>query len=349
MLSKKTFFVGLLLFVILASGVVYVSLGEGVKMRVDDDKTTFYTKNVNNRWVVSGREYNKLYSGSSLSYRDKSTVGVYTLFDEALEESTITRVTGFQNGAVIKDTYTFDGTLVDVELFPVEHKVEVFNGSGLIYQYEVRDLVYDGITIKNPESPLIFGRNMKVEWSDGAYWSTVYNSGIVKVRYRVDSDYEVYHLRLFDPPPIIGENVSVVVNNASGNSTHLNYNVTWSDINWSAIVNISGNYSWNHTWYDLNLSNASDWTFNITANGTNDINVSLHYNVSNNFFNWTCNNTVINTSPQFILNLSAGNSSLINCTLDLLNVSQTYVDWVLTENNASWNEINSYNFSVVTT
>ena len=74
--------IGVLLLVLLASGVVYVSMGDQVKIRVDDDKTTFYLKNINEdgdyygNWLVAGREYVKLYDGSKLIYRDAKNINI---------------------------------------------------------------------------------------------------------------------------------------------------------------------------------------------------------------------------------------------------------------------------------
>lgn len=197
--TKTEITIGFLLLTLLSTGVVYVALQDSdVKIRIDDDKSTFYVLE-ESRWRVSGREYNKLYSGTRLSYRDLSTIVIETIYNNQTKQTTIKRTTGFQNGAVIIDTYSFDGNINDVELFPVSHFVEIINGSGLIYQYEVRDLVYDGLTIKNPSSPLSFGRKMKIEWDKKAYWSTVYKSGILKVRYRIYNPYESFYVRLFDP------------------------------------------------------------------------------------------------------------------------------------------------------
>ncbi len=202
MATKTKWMIGIILVTLLASGIVYLQFSDFLKIRIDEDKSTFYAKNDNGRWVVAGRELNSLWDGTSKMNRDLSNT--YVLHDINLVDntSTITRHTTYQRGPVIKDTYFFDGKITDKELFPVKHTVEVFNASGFIYQYEVRDLVYDGLTIKDVSSPQSFGLNMKVEWQDGSYWNTLYKSGILKVRYRPQTDYEIYNVRLFDPPTI---------------------------------------------------------------------------------------------------------------------------------------------------
>ena len=55
--------IGILLLVVLVSSVAYVTF-DNAKIRVDNDKSTFYVLNENSRWIVAGREYNKLYDGT---------------------------------------------------------------------------------------------------------------------------------------------------------------------------------------------------------------------------------------------------------------------------------------------
>ena len=51
------FWIGFVLLSLLTSGIVYIQLQDDVKIRVDDDKTTFYVKNENNRWTVLDRDW----------------------------------------------------------------------------------------------------------------------------------------------------------------------------------------------------------------------------------------------------------------------------------------------------
>ncbi len=197
MAISQRFWVGFILFTLLSSGVVYLQFQEDVRIRVDDDKTTFYTKNDNSRWVVSGREYNGLFDGTSKMNRRSSEIVVnYSLGDLII----ITRDTPYIRGPLIRDTYTFDGSISDVELFPISHQVEIFNASGFFYRYEVRDLVYEGITESLDITEMSFERQMKVKWQDNFRWARVFKSGILKVQYDIPSDYEIYNVKLFDPP-----------------------------------------------------------------------------------------------------------------------------------------------------
>lgn len=202
--------IGFLLITILASGAIYIAFdGEGVKMRIDDDKSTFYVLD-DSRWKKAGIEYNSMWLGSKKLYRDKKSIEILTHFDKDNNITKIQRYVSYkttkEKKPVVVDTYIFDGNIEDVELFPISHTVQIINGSDFIYQYEVRELKYDGQTIKNVKSPQKFGLNMKVEWDEEkSYWNTLYKSGILKVRYRPETDDELYSVRLFDPPTTISD------------------------------------------------------------------------------------------------------------------------------------------------
>ena len=196
---------GALVIIVLATA-IYVSV-EGVRIRVDQDASTIYV--YENRWLIGGVEYNKLFSGTKLVYRNllKSNWNAY--FDEEQNTTTIIRETVYRHPNVprIVDTYFIDGKLTAKEKFPVSHSVEIWGGKGLIYQYEVRRLTCNRETEKGVTSPQSFGKNMKVEWSDGYYYSKVYryankNECKLLVKYRITEDYVRLEQRLFDPPTL---------------------------------------------------------------------------------------------------------------------------------------------------
>jgi len=196
---------GVLVFLASASAVYIVFEDAGVKMRIDNDVSKFYVQD--GRWLISGEERNKLYSGSKLVYKDARNVERNEVYDGL--KGTITRRTPYKNGAMILDTYEFDGALEAVEDFPVAHTIEIFDAKGLIYMYEVKRLVYTGASVWDVTSPQSFGRNMKVEFDDGYYYSSIYkyknkDEGRLWVKYRITEDYVKLDMRLFDP--IISEN-----------------------------------------------------------------------------------------------------------------------------------------------
>ena len=55
-LNKIVF--GLLALLVTGTAFYVIFADAGLKIRMDDDRTTFYTLNENSRWEVSGREYN---------------------------------------------------------------------------------------------------------------------------------------------------------------------------------------------------------------------------------------------------------------------------------------------------
>lgn len=200
-MNKKVISVGVLIITLLLSGIVYVSLPQQVRMRVDADKSTFYVFNENSRWEVSGREYNKLFDGTRLLYRKSGEITVETHI--APNSVKIERFTPFIRGPVIKDTYYFEGNTTDKERFPIYHTVEIFNGTGYFYRYIVDDLSDTGSKRKlDGETEFSFGKNMKVEIEPNYRWAWIgwpYGSDSLSAQYDIKSDYEIFNVRLFDP------------------------------------------------------------------------------------------------------------------------------------------------------
>jgi hypothetical protein len=186
---------GALLIIILTS-IIYVSYDNKVKFRIDEDKTTLYVKE-NSRWVVAGREYNKLFDGTSRMNRDKGSISVTSWYRDGYFY--VQRSTKYIRGPQVVDTYMYDPNTTSVEKFPLEHRVDVFDGEGYIYQYEVRDLVYNGPTYATEDHYFAFGRGVKIEILSDAYWTKVYTSGILKSRFRLQDNHETFYVRLFDP------------------------------------------------------------------------------------------------------------------------------------------------------
>ena len=185
---------------LIVSGIFYIEFLDQARIRVDNDKTTFYVKNENNVWIVAGREYGSLFDGNTKLRRSLKDVSVYS--DVTNDIITITRTTKYIRGPIIVDTYTFDSTKEDIEFFPISHLVEVFGGEGLSYKYEVRQLTYDGETFKIPpaQTSQEFGKNMKVEWWSDFRLGWVYKSGSMYVKSeKITGPYASFNVRLFDP------------------------------------------------------------------------------------------------------------------------------------------------------
>ena len=77
-MESKTI-IGTLVIAMIAVGVFTIDFtgDDGVaKIRIDEDRSSFYTQ-VGNRLLVSGREYNRLFDGNSILYRDRKGIQVF--------------------------------------------------------------------------------------------------------------------------------------------------------------------------------------------------------------------------------------------------------------------------------
>ncbi len=100
-LSKIVF--GLMIMTV-ATTFITANFNSQLKVSVDMDKTTFRLFK-NNSWIVGGIEYNKLFNGTKNVYR--IPLGVRLSHFNDSEVFTIMRETDFQNGALIRDIYSF--------------------------------------------------------------------------------------------------------------------------------------------------------------------------------------------------------------------------------------------------
>jgi len=182
-----------------------MTLNDSLRIKVEPTVTTFQSY-IDGHWVTSGEERNALFNGTKSVIRNASVYDITYTINQSTNYTEIKRISTYktQSTPTITDIYKFDGGTDAVELFPVSHTIIIQNGSGLIYQYEVSKLEYTGETIKDVTSPQSFGKNMIVEWGEGNYYSKIFkytgsDTGKLTIKYRVDSDYEEYSLRLFDP------------------------------------------------------------------------------------------------------------------------------------------------------
>ena len=120
--------------------------------------------------------------------------------------------------------------------------------------------------------------------------------------------------------------------------TGLSFNVTWSktDINYSDNSFWGGNVTWNFTDLIRNISPVVPYIYNITNNRVNNVTISLNMDRSEDYFNFSYNGTFITTVSRGLFNLTPNESILVNISLDLINISQTYVNWNITIDRANW-------------
>ena len=163
---------------------------------------------------------------------------------------------------------------------------------------------------------------------DGYNWSSWVNSSQMTI-----ADYPTATVT-----SVLNSNLSSTISwNYAPNSSAI-----YDLINFSNPTVMAGNYSWTYSEYNSTTLNSTSWDFNVTNAGSWGY-LKLSVNQSYNWIDWKCNGTSIGTTNTSLGYIEAGESILLNCTMDFVNISQTYVNWTLTENNASWNF--NYSFS----
>lgn len=195
-MAINKYYIGILIFVILTSS-VYILLPD--KVRIDIQKTkTLISVLEDDKWVLGATEFLNLFDGTK-KMRAKSRVITNKTEGNLI---TITRTAKWKDNITTIHDYVFNPTIPDVELVPIEETLTCINCEGKIVHFEYRNILYTGIT-REAISAESFGHNIKVEWQEGYDWAKVYQQKIASdkliIRYKPQSDYEVYSVRLFDP------------------------------------------------------------------------------------------------------------------------------------------------------
>ena len=253
----KEIAIGTIILAIFAAYFLVTMPGSNVRLKIDNDKSTFYLLD-GTTWKVSGYEYTKLYNGSKLISRFNVS-GIardYSIGDQVV----ISRTTRFGKGEItVKENWIFDPNATDVESFPINHTIQCLNCKGLILQYEVQKLGYVGLN-KDVTSPLTIGR-MKIAWEDGAYLQKLYATDKLWIRYKPTSADQTYWVRLFDPQ---------LPTNITFNNVYKNYTAELgSIINISAGMNVSYCVDIDHPAYGINytcglINTTTEFNFNMT-------------------------------------------------------------------------------------
>jgi hypothetical protein len=186
----------LTLTIMISLGIVFIDFGKDVRIQVEKDKSKIFV-NINDNFVLGGTEYNFLYDGTKKISLLKSNITTEIIGNKII----ITRINKYSKGPIIIDTYTFDGSMTEKTNFPISHNVRIINSSGLIYQYEVRDLDYSGKSTSIFSNPAVFGKNIKIEYDTKYFYKYISNSTkILKIKYNINNSDIVFSQRLFDPP-----------------------------------------------------------------------------------------------------------------------------------------------------
>ncbi len=212
-IKKET--LGMLLIVIfVGTGITYISLRDDLRLRMDDDKAVFYVKD--SRWLISGLQEDRLFNGSRIVDRIKSTIirGNYTENGSRIEY----RYTKYDTGGTILHKWVFEPNPDRIEDFPIDESICINNSKDRFYRYSLKKLVDVGPKRKLSGTTSKFGRNMEVEFESGYSWAWIgwpYGKDSFAVQYKIKSDYECFNIRLFDPLIL-----SLTLNDIEGNATY---------------------------------------------------------------------------------------------------------------------------------
>jgi hypothetical protein len=301
--------VGALILVAVIGG-FYLALQNEVKISITGSQTQFYVWE-NSKWNSSGIEKNYLYNGSKNIPRGLTSVTNRTYGNE----SNITR-NALYSKSTITDAYNFNGSITDKALIPVTEIHDVINGKGLTYIYEITG--YDGGY--SPQSySMDFAKKMKVIWKRAPDSITVkkMSGGKVRLRlnYTVQSDFEEYDIRLFDP-----STVTIYLNSSSADRKfELGdiINITACSSTAGDTVFLNSSYPGKGTQYTSNTTCVTDlWN---SSSGTTSFTDGANKTISaNGNVNITVNAVSEITSGTFLVNGSS-NGLTKNVSIDIGN------------------------------
>ena len=207
MVDWKRYTIGFL--IILSSIAASYIYFQDVRIRIDDDKAVFYVKE--SRWLISALQEDRLYSGTGIVDRVKASI----VRENYTENNLIveSRFTRYENGEAILHTWKFDPYTENIEDFPIKEEICIENAKGKYYRYSLKKLYEPGPKRKLIETSASFGRNMKVTFEPDYSWAWIgwpYGKDSFAVQYKIDSDYECFDVRLFDPVLVYTNNFTKV-------------------------------------------------------------------------------------------------------------------------------------------
>lgn len=296
MVNKKTYAFGILTLLIVSASLFTIFFKQDLKIDLKKTSTVF-SVNESGEFIVAGTEYGYLFYNKT---KIKSTK--QTLFKDLPKEGqrfNLQRVSEYENGAMIIDTYFFDGAIDDVTKFPLKHEIRIINATGLRFDYVVKDLSgpKDNPNIK--ETSMSFDHKMKVEWQP-AFTQANYKKGVLTISYLIKSSDFTINARLFDPPTLNisfygnasnGQNYEYQTNilyNISSNQTIANITINGTRIDYNQFINVSA------TTKQINISvddiyedriNGANYTQVVSNNGIISWNLSDWYEMKNLSFN----------------------------------------------------------------
>ena len=255
MAIAKKYVIGLLTLIVLAT-LVTITFQNQAKIEVGKLDTKFYI-NESDKWILTGTEQ-LLISGTK--YSSATITNIRNIKQQTTE--TI-RITKFKDKSQIKDTYYFSGKTTDIELFPMEHKIQVINASGKIFIYNA--------TLINPvfkDNAIVADKNMKIEFDKTPINKQIVGN-TVTLKFLITSNNEPFNIRMFDPDTYklcYQENTNIY-NNSDG----------------SCFLKYTGNYQY----YDASGNPSGDTSPAYDGSWTTKYNFPLETDANMIFINYT--------------------------------------------------------------
>lgn len=242
-MAYKKLSIGLLILLISAS-IIYISLPSNeVQLKITKTATYIYV-NLTGDLELAGIEHSYLYNGTK-----KLTTNNVSLFQQIDNDIiNITRIAVF-NQTYLIDRYSFNSSISKKEFFPLAHEIIIINGSGLKYVYQADHLDYSGGKVKNPKSPLHFGKNMEIAFDKptSGTLSKISTGGKLVLNYNLNSNYEVKNIRLFDPFWLGDTTKTYLISPANDTwiySLPVEFNITSTTTNSSNSINSTALFVW---------------------------------------------------------------------------------------------------------
>lgn len=297
----KNIIIGLLSIVIGSTAIFIVmnnSDGESLlAMNITDNDAQFYVR-LNNSFVLGGVEHSRLLEYNVTELENETIVEELILesqnnitYIEGETNFTAIRLQSYDN-MLIKETYFYDGNNTDIQLFPIFHKIEIFNGTNKTYRYMVTDLDYSGPTLYDLNHLIMVGKNMSVEWlNEYPVYQELNSNGTLILDFNITEDYDELFIRLFDPI------TALTITEPLTNRSYLGYRnrIVFTFTNTTAVdkcwYTIDGGIT-NNTLLDIECS--TKIFTRIWNEGTN-FNLTLYVNQSDGTINSTTRNILVNT------------------------------------------------------
>lgn len=269
-MNKKIYYaIGTILLAILATSIIVQLPSQNVQIKITEDEAIFY-QNTSGKFEITGVEKIRLIKGTTTMWRQTDGIKIFNISEGDFLK--IVRETPYyikpyskEIGPLVIETWTFNTESEDITQFPVEHRVEILNGKNLFLRYTVDELEDTGEKRKIiNETELSFGKNMRIEFNENYNWAWIgypYGADSFSAQYKIESDYEEFNFRLFDPP---ADSIEFVFPTPDNGSTQTANNI---------FVNVSANITGNEH-YVINSFNR-DLSLWLTMGNTNSTGAQL--------------------------------------------------------------------------